>query len=1095
MGKWARSHSRFLTLGRILVFVTLVGLAGGALANVAPVVDGFAASPATLLPGQVALLTLDAHDPDCASTCNSGCGTYIRSDRLVWTDDSGRAVTGAFQNSNPGTSQSPWHATVEWIAPAAEGTYTVTATIADSGTMLCGGSKVTYGSLKITVSSATPPVIDSFTVSPNPVQVGGAATLSVAAHDPLNRPLTYTFSADSGTVVAGRPADTQAQWTAPLVAGSITVRCAVSAGAGATANAQTTAQVTIGAFSGWLRAPGTWTTRVTALPNGNFLLVDTLAGRVVSVSPSGFVAWSISGLSEPVAAAATSQIYVLERKAKRIQVLSLTGTSLMTFPCTGEALTDVVAGPGFGDLTVSDMGAARLYVITVQTQTVRLSLGDGTLVSPSGLASRSGKIAVADPGLRRVVVFDASGNVLSILGDDTLFVRPQGVAWDSANARLMVADSFTSQVTVLGEDGSFRGVLGGFGSDAGQLSAPSDAELSGSTLAVPVASSGTVALFQVQAGATALAFPTAVNAGDLPGDDGGAILVSWTRSTDDPARVVSYRVERATPPSADLVPIGRVQAGTTSFVDSPTVDGTCYTYRVVASDGLAEAASPATPCATSRNDLPPDAPPWVTAEATSPTAGAVRWGASRAADLKGYTVQITGPESPRSVAVPAGRTDASLTGLTPERTYFVSVTAIDVAGNVSPSAATAAFNTYPDVPPPTPANVAARDTERGAEVEVSWTEAAGRVPVAGFHITLTPLVAGWPVVEQDATQSPARVAGLIDRLAYVVTVTAVTPWGRASAPSAAVSVTPTAPPRDLPVLSEVGFNGDVPGELAAGIRINLPAQDGTRQLKLEYRADRTSLRMFFDGLPFGEVLPDTQGAWSVATLTIPEEVRVRSAGRTAESVAARVVDIRNLSFPNPQAVMSLRKIDLVPLPVDEMRSQGFNTVVDVSWRLKESRPDLVVNVARRTSSSAWTSLPCKNPLGPCRDTFLPNGEKQTYGLVVASPAGWLSPERQLEGKAEYDALPPPVTDLVLSRDTSAAGEAWLLSWTALSSAADERSAPQPVSVYRVFRRDAGGLTYLFETAAPSARLPLAALDPARPEAAVRSVDLLGRESK
>ena len=109
----------------------------------APVVDSFTASPATPVPGQIVTLTLQAHDPDCAAICTTGCGATIRADLFSWSDDTGR--TGQFANSSTSPTGSPFTATVEWTAPPSDGTYTISAYVADSGSFMCGGRQSTTG--------------------------------------------------------------------------------------------------------------------------------------------------------------------------------------------------------------------------------------------------------------------------------------------------------------------------------------------------------------------------------------------------------------------------------------------------------------------------------------------------------------------------------------------------------------------------------------------------------------------------------------------------------------------------------------------------------------------------------------------------------------------------------------------------------------------------------------------------------------------------------------------------------------------------------------------------------------------------------------
>ncbi len=487
-------------------------LASGALANLPPVVDSFTASPANARPGQTLTLTLNAHDPDCATTCTSGCGAYIRPDLLQWSDNTGRLPAAAFASSTPGAAGSPWSATASWVAPPADGTYVVTASIADSGGSLCGGRQTTTATLTITVSTSAPPVIDSFVASPLSVPVGGTAQLSCVAHDPAGGSLSYAFSADAGSLLDGAAPGT-AQWTAPQSAGAVALRCTASTVAGPPVTAQTSVQVVIGSFAGWLPLNGARTTRVGGLPDGRLAVVDGVAGTVSAVSPSGSLSWSVPDLAEPVAvASASNEIYVLERKASRITVLGPDGARLRVVPCPGQAPSGLAAGPGADELTVSDGAAARLYVIGAGTGDFRRAIGDGMLVFPAGVTCYQGKVAVADAGLRRVVLFDGGGSLLATLGNDTLFVRPQGVAWDATAGRLVVADSFSAEITVMGEDGSVRGQLAGFGAGAGQISAPVDAQLvGGGLLAVPLAVTGRVALYTLLSSLP----PTASNNGPL----------------------------------------------------------------------------------------------------------------------------------------------------------------------------------------------------------------------------------------------------------------------------------------------------------------------------------------------------------------------------------------------------------------------------------------------------------------------------------------------------------------------------------------------------------------------------------------------------
>lgn len=1074
----------FRGAGFFAALVLQVVSSAAALANVPPIVDAFIANPSTPTPGRVVRLTINAHDPDCAATCTTGCGTTVRSDLLAWSDNTGRLPAEAFLNSVPGPTGSPWSATVEWVAPLTEGSYIVTATVSDSGGMICGGRKTTYAAVPITVTTTAPPVVDSFTASPITVPVGGTAQLSVVAHDSANASLTYVFSGDAGTFQHADPSVSTAQWTAPLAAGVVNLRCTVGAGAGQPVTVSTSVQVVLGSFAGWLPPEVGRVTRIAALLDGRLAVVDGVGGTASVVSASGGISWRTAGFLEPVAVgAAGNEIFVLERRARRISVLSTAGARLRTIPCPGQMPVDLVVGPGPGELTVTDTGGAVLHVVSSGTGAPLRTMGQGALKFPSGIAINQGRIAVADSGLRRVVLFDSAGTSLGALGDDTLFVRPQGVTWDPAAGRLIVSDSFSSELTVLGEDGSVRGQLAGFGKGAGQISAPADVQLiEGGQLAVPLAVSGKVALYRLLFSLAPPAPPTGVVAADLGGDDGGAIQISWAASADDSGRVASYRVERSWDPLGDFSARASVEAGTTTYADRGTVDGECNVYRVVASDGVLETASPITPCARSKNDLPPPAPAFASAEPQSPTTAVVAWAPVTSADLAGYSLIIAGSGGPQLVSAPPDVTQLPLTGLFPGQAYKVGVAAVDTAGNASASTE-AAFSTYPDEPPPTPEGVVAWDLGLGGEVAVDWRPSAGRVPAASFKVTATPRVAGWAVVETIVNDPPAGLSGLVNRLDYLVSVTAITPWDRSGAPSAPVAVTPTTPPRFLAVVPETGWAGVMPGPDASGIVVRIPAQADDRVLKLQYRAEGAQLALLLDGAALRTPLPDTRNEWTEASVELPS--------KQLKGTDAHLLELRNAGFPSASAVLSLRRVDLVPLPVEELASESFNTVVDLTWTRSEDRPDLTVTVSRETAHDTYTQVPCTAPsLARCRDTFVPNDDQRKYRAVVVSPAGWQSAPEDRNDHAAFEDGPPPVTDLLVEPD----GSSWRLRWTPLSTAPSKKADPVPVSNYRVYRKDAQGLAFLVEVPAPPVSLPPESFDPATGTVVVRSVDAAGKES-
>ena len=192
----------------------------------APVVDDLVAVPAAVAPGGVVTLSVDAHDPDCADNCTTGCGLTIRADLTLWS-----ATGGSFIAEDDGTTGSPYTATADWQAPATEDTYTITVSLADSGSFICGGRQSTTASIDILVTSNPnlPPVVDSLTAVPSLLLPQEAANLLCVATDPDEDPVTYDWAAEIGAVTPG--AAGTATYTAPTdVVGLDTITCTADDG-------------------------------------------------------------------------------------------------------------------------------------------------------------------------------------------------------------------------------------------------------------------------------------------------------------------------------------------------------------------------------------------------------------------------------------------------------------------------------------------------------------------------------------------------------------------------------------------------------------------------------------------------------------------------------------------------------------------------------------------------------------------------------------------------------------------------------------------------------------------------------------------------
>jgi len=182
-----------------VIFAILMG-AGCAIFNKPPVIDSLTPNATSVARGGSCTISCAASDPD------GDTPTY------TWT-----ATGGTISGEG---------STVTWEAPTAEGSYTISVTVSD------GKGGTAGDSIDIQVTN-TPPEITSLTPSATNVARGGSCTISCAASDPDGDTLTYTWSADGGTISGEGSTVT---WEAPTAEGSYTISVTVSDGKGGTAS-------------------------------------------------------------------------------------------------------------------------------------------------------------------------------------------------------------------------------------------------------------------------------------------------------------------------------------------------------------------------------------------------------------------------------------------------------------------------------------------------------------------------------------------------------------------------------------------------------------------------------------------------------------------------------------------------------------------------------------------------------------------------------------------------------------------------------------------------------------------------------------------
>jgi hypothetical protein len=192
--------------GLILVTTAALLIVGGCVANTLPTITSLAlTTEGEINPGMTAQIHCTATDPD--------------DDELsyTWSADVG--------------SLSGFGSHVAWTAPEALGSYTITVEVSD-------GDDTVTDQLVINVLAPNNPVtIETLSTDCPRVKQGGTATITCEASDPDGDELTYTWSAERGTV-SGEGA--VVSWVGPSEYGTFAIEVSVSDGRGSEATDEIT---------------------------------------------------------------------------------------------------------------------------------------------------------------------------------------------------------------------------------------------------------------------------------------------------------------------------------------------------------------------------------------------------------------------------------------------------------------------------------------------------------------------------------------------------------------------------------------------------------------------------------------------------------------------------------------------------------------------------------------------------------------------------------------------------------------------------------------------------------------------------------------
>lgn len=455
-----------------VVILVLLEFEGKLFANQSPIITSFSADKYQVLPSETINLSLSAYDPDCSDTCTNGCGLYIRSDMTTWSSSSSN-----FISISNGTSGSPYQASAVWQAPSTEGNYTITVTIYDSGSYLCGGRLSASASLNILVSNAPPndpPVISSITADKTIIAPNATALIEATASDPNGDSITYQWTTNKGSVTEKGVG--QAIFTAPSTTGVAKITLRVTDSYGLYTEKSIYISVSLVYSNGSLLFSQITPSKITT-DGSSLYLVDCKGEVILKVGKSGYVEDKF-----PIP-------YLTSCSFENSNLI--VGTKFGAFIRNGGGeVTQLIVPDGLNfvqDISVGVSGEKAILfkegkVVVLDGNNAIISyfgeFGDGLgeFKSPTSVTfSKDGSILIADNGHGLILKFDINGNYLGSFGgrggNAGEFVQLNSIFVDNLG-RVWATDSYKSNVTIFDENGQLLDVFGGYGSSNGLLKTP-----------------------------------------------------------------------------------------------------------------------------------------------------------------------------------------------------------------------------------------------------------------------------------------------------------------------------------------------------------------------------------------------------------------------------------------------------------------------------------------------------------------------------------------------------------------------------------------------------------------------------------------------
>jgi titin len=281
---------------------------------------------------------------------------------------------------------------------------------------------------------------------------------------------------------------------------------------------------------------------------------------------------------------------------------------------------------------------------------------------------------------------------------------------------------------------------------------------------------------------------------------GPEVHLTWT---DAASNETGYRVDRSADAGASWAPLGpELAPNTQAKTDSTCVEGTTYTYRVVALGVGGDAASAEVTVPFVAAVAPAD----VVATPTSSSTIDLAWtpGASDAVSFTVYrsTDDVTFAEVAAISWAPGDPpvTTHSDGGLAASTTFYYRVTATNLIGESVQSPSGSATTLAPPATPPTAPTGLATGTTTSSSVALTWTDTSG--DETGFKVyrnTSSTCAGATLVATAGANATSYTVSGLSSSTTYYFCVAAANTIGDSAAAGPVSKKTLLAPPTGFTV--------------------------------------------------------------------------------------------------------------------------------------------------------------------------------------------------------------------------------------------------------------------------------------------------------